>query len=58
MKRLALIVCAAPGAALAHGGHAPVPDMAHGLAHAGPTLATLIVAVALVAGWRLLRRSE
>lgn len=51
MKRLALIAIAAPSTALAHGGHAPVPEVAHGAAHAGPFAGALLVAVAIGAAW-------
>ncbi|MFD1343853.1 hypothetical protein [Litorisediminicola beolgyonensis] len=44
MKRLLTLMIMAPGAALAHGVHGPVPAEAHGLAHAGPVLAVLVIA--------------
>ena len=54
MKRIAIALTSAaalPGAALAHGLHAPVPD--HALAHLGPGLGLAVVIVAsLVLRWR------
>ena len=54
MKRIAIALTSAaalPGAALAHGLHAPVPD--HALAHLGPGLGLVVVIVAaLVLRWR------
>ena len=56
MKRLATLMTLLPGAALAHGAHAPVPETAHSTAHAAPVLVALLVAatvgLALYARWR------
>ncbi|MDJ0857738.1 MAG: hypothetical protein QNJ03_01575 [Dinoroseobacter sp.] len=53
MRKLSTLALVAPGAALAHGGHAPVPEMAHGLAHAALPFG-LVMAALLVVGliWR------
>ena len=56
MKRLALITVFAPGAALAHGAHAPVPEVAHGFAHTGPVVGLALIAVTFGAGWLAARR--
>jgi MYXO-CTERM domain-containing protein len=56
MKRLTLALVAAPGAALAHGGHIPLPELSHGVAHALPAALIALVAVAGVAVWRTRRR--
>ncbi|MEM1129137.1 MAG: hypothetical protein AAGH83_01305 [Pseudomonadota bacterium] len=56
MKRYLTLFAMLPGAGLAHSGHAPVPDGLHGLVHAAPGLAVLVVACALGAAvatrWR------
>lgn len=49
MIRLTLPLSLLPAGALAHGAHAPVPDLVHGAAHlAGPGFAALMV-IALAA---------
>ena len=47
MKRLTLLLTLSPGLAMAHGGHAPVPEAPHAMTHAGPVLGTLVVALAI-----------
>ena len=47
MKKLIPTLAVLPGAAFAHGDHAPVPDIAHGMSHTGPVLGALIVALAV-----------
>lgn len=51
MKKLAkisaLILTCLPSLSLAHGGHAPVPEPAHGLNHAAPALGLAVIALAL-----------
>lgn len=53
MKKLVILSAVLPGAALAHGGHAPVPEMAHGLVHAALPFG-LVIAALVIAGviWR------
>ncbi|MDJ0992746.1 MAG: hypothetical protein QNI90_04175 [Dinoroseobacter sp.] len=53
MKKLITLSLLAPGTALAHGGHAPVPEAAHGLVHGAAPFGLMIVAF-VVAGliWR------
>lgn len=46
MKTLLTLAVLLPGAAFAHGGHAPLPEAAHGMTHAGPVLAVIVIAVA------------
>ena len=36
-----------PGAALAHGGHAPLPDALHGMSHAAPIIGGVVIATAI-----------
>ncbi len=55
MKKLVILSLLAPVTALAHGGHAPVPEMAHGLAHAVVPVG-LVLSALLVAG--LIRRTR
>lgn len=56
MKRLTLLLTLAPGMALAHGAHAPLPEPAHAMTHAGPVLGaiviTLAIGLALAQRWR------
>ena len=56
MKRLITFAALTPVSALAHGGHAPVPETVHGLTHAGPLFGLAIVtvtgAVVLYQRWR------
>jgi hypothetical protein len=47
MKKLTVLLMLVPGLAAAHGAHAPMPEAAHGLAHATPVLAGAILAVAI-----------
>ena len=47
MKRLVTLMTVLPGAALAHGGHAPVPEAAHGMTHAAPLLGGALIVAAL-----------
>ena len=47
MKKLCTLLAVLPGAAFAHGGHAPVPEVAHGLTHTGPILGALVIALAV-----------
>ena len=47
MKKLITLLAVLPGAAIAHGGHAPVPEVTHGLTHAGPVLGALVIALAV-----------
>ncbi|NHX27233.1 hypothetical protein HA397_25025 [Escherichia coli] len=49
MKKLVALSAVFPGAALAHGAHAPVPEAAHGLAHAGGVLAGAVIVLVLAA---------
>ena len=57
MKRLTLsaLISALPVAALAHGGHAPVPEAAHGMVHFGPLAGLALIATAAVLA--LMRRT-
>ena len=48
MKTLLTFAVVLPGAAFAHGGHAPLPEAAHGMTHAVPLLGVAVVAVAVV----------
>jgi len=51
MKRIALATLTLiPGAALAHGIHAPVPD--HTVAHLGPVLGLAVVLLAALVAWK------
>ena len=43
MKKLVTLFTVLPGLALAHGNHAPVPEAAHGLAHAVPVLVGAVI---------------
>ena len=54
MKRLAILLTALPGAVLAHGAHPPVPETAHGPAHALVLggLAVVLIVLALARAWR------
>jgi hypothetical protein len=56
MKRLIALAALAPGASLAHGGHAPLPEAAHAASHGtanGLALAVVaLAAAALLALWR------
>jgi len=54
MKKLLFLSAALPSAALAHGGHAPVPEVAHGMTHIGPGLG--LATIVLVAGLAVYRR--
>ncbi len=47
MKKLATAFAVLPGAAFAHGGHPPVPEMVHSVSHAGPAIGALVVAAAI-----------
>ena len=47
MTRFAVLASLIPGAAVAHGAHAPVAEAAHGLAHGAPVAALLAVTGAL-----------
>ncbi|BBU54915.1 hypothetical protein KU6B_11800 [Mameliella alba] len=47
MKRLVTLMTVLPGAALAHGGHAPVPEAAHGMTHTAPLLGGALIVAAL-----------
>jgi len=47
MKKLSLILTFLPSLSLAHGGHAPLPEPAHGLSHAMPVLVLVVIAVVL-----------
>ena len=47
MKKLSLILTVLPSLSLAHGGHAPLPEPAHGLSHAMPVLVQVVIAVVL-----------
>ena len=58
MKRLLAAIVLIPGAALAHGAHPPVPEAAHGAAHAGPLVGLALIAVALGVGWLSARRRD
>lgn len=51
MKRIAIAsLTLLPGAAMAHGLHAPVPD--HTVAHLGPILGLAAVLIAAAVAWR------
>lgn len=56
MKKLFAVLAVMPGAALAHGGHAPMPAGAHELSHAAPVVGGVIIVAALALGlmqrWR------
>lgn len=52
MKTLFTLAVLLPGAAFAHGGHAPLPDVAHGMTHAAPLLGVAMIAVAAVLALR------
>ena len=56
MKKLGIILAGLPGAALAHGGHAPVAEVYHGLTHmaigAGAAVCAGAIAIILVQRWR------
>ena len=56
MKKLTLVFATLPGALLAHGGHAPLPEAAHVIAHLGPILGAVVIAgavgLALAQRWR------
>jgi len=52
MKTLFIPAILLPGAALAHGAHPPVPEAAHGLAHAAPLLVVAVIAVGAVLALR------
>lgn len=47
MKKLTLLLAGFPGAVLAHGGHAPLPEPAHSVSHAAPVLGIIVIAAAL-----------
>ncbi len=47
MKRLTFLLTLSPGVALAHGGHAPLPEPAHAMSHAGPVLGAIVIALAI-----------
>ena len=47
MKKLTLAFTLCPGVVLAHGGHAPLPEAAHSVSHAGPVLGALVIAATL-----------
>lgn len=47
MKRLTFLLTVAPGLALAHGGHAPLPEPAHAVSHAGPVVGVIVIAMAI-----------
>ncbi len=49
MRKLAALLIVAPGAALAHGGHAEITGIAHDTFHAGPFLGAVAVVVAVLA---------
>ena len=49
MTRIALLAVTLPGAAQAHGLHAPAAD--HAAAHAGPVLGLAVIALALLLAW-------
>ena len=48
MKKLTTLLMLAPGAALAHGGHAGMAGVSHDAFHAGPWIAVGLIAAALV----------
>jgi len=54
MKKLATVIALSPTTLLAHGGHAPVPEATHGMAHLGVNLGLSLIALAVVVG--LVRR--
>lgn len=47
MKRIATALALSPSLAFAHGAHLPVPEYAHGAAHAGPLAVIVLVAAAV-----------
>ena len=47
MKKLILALSLCPGAVLAHGGHAPLPEAAHGLSHMAPVAGAVVIVTAL-----------
>ena len=47
MRKTLALIALSPGAALAHGGHAPVPEALHAASHALPVVAVIIVALAI-----------
>ena len=52
MTTLLTLAVLLPGAALAHGEHAPLPEAAHGMTHAAPLLGVAVIAVAAVLALR------
>lgn len=55
MKYLVLFVMLLPGFALAHGGHAPVPEAFHNTLHVSVTVG-VVVALAVTIGFWVRRR--
>lgn len=47
MKRLATLAVLFPGSLFAHGGHAPMPEPAHAMSHAGPVIGGIVIALAI-----------
>ncbi len=52
MKRIATLLALIPGAALAHGGHAPVHEAAHGFTHALPAMIGVLGIGLAVLWWK------
>lgn len=52
MKPLLILAVILPGAAFAHGGHAPLPEAAHSMTHAAPLLGVALIAVAAILALR------
>ena len=52
MKTLLTLAVLLPGAVFAHGGHAPLPEAAHGMTHAAPLLGIALIAVAAILALR------
>ena len=52
MKYLTSLMALLPGAAMAHGTHAPVPDELHNVTHVLPVVGITILIVTLIAIWR------
>lgn len=57
MKKLAFFAAGLPGMSLAHGSHAPVPELVHGTAHTVPVAAVVLIIVAAVLAWTTRMRS-
>ncbi len=50
MKHVLYLTLCLPGAAFAHGGHAPLPEPAHAMSHLGPVIGVGVILAALALG--------